>query len=437
MIEREINIALLSEIWEKDACKKQKYEFQNLLQVEGLKYISTPRKGKRDGGAAIVANLKEFTLDKLSVTIPKKLEVVWGLMRPRKVGPDSVKEIIVGAFYSPPNSKMNSKLLDHIMTTMHHLLTKYPNAAIILGGDKNNLNISTLISGIPRLRQIVTKNTHGNKIVDVIMTNMHAYYRPPIIIPPIIPDDPSVGVPSDHNIPLALPVSVPNSDQHAHQYLTRTFRPIPESGLRDFGEWICRESWTDMKEEFNPTEQVEVFENIALKNLDKYLPQKSVKINPHVDKPFFTAELKRLDRQVKKEYRKHCKSEKYKKMKEKYILLHKNEAESYFDKNVRSCMEENPSKAYKCLRKLAAQPGDTSEDGTFTLLSHLEQNLSEEESLEKIAQHFASICEEFLPLNTDSLPLDVVKKISDIRVADIPELKDFQIYDLIRRSKKA
>ena len=162
-----------------------------------------------------------------------------------------------------------------------------------------------------------------------------------------------------------------------------------------------------------------------------------MKINPPVDKPFFTAELKRLDRQVKKEYRKHGKSEKYKKMKEKYNLLYKNEAESYFDKNVRSCMEENPSKAYTLLRKLAAQPGDTSEDGTFTLLSHLEQNLSEEESLEKIAQHFASICEEFLPLNTDSLPLDVVKKISDIRVADIPELKDFQIYDLIRRSKKA
>ena len=54
MIEREINIALLSEIWEKDACKKQKYEFQKMLQVEGLKYISTPRKGKRVGGLQLL-----------------------------------------------------------------------------------------------------------------------------------------------------------------------------------------------------------------------------------------------------------------------------------------------------------------------------------------------------------------------------------------------
>ena len=51
-------------------------------------------------------------------------------------------KIIIDAFYSPPNSKLNSKLLDHIMSTMHHLLAKYPNVAIILGGDKNDLNLS-------------------------------------------------------------------------------------------------------------------------------------------------------------------------------------------------------------------------------------------------------------------------------------------------------
>ena len=49
MIEREISVALLSEVWEKANCKKQQYEIEKMLQLEGLKYISTPRTTKRGG----------------------------------------------------------------------------------------------------------------------------------------------------------------------------------------------------------------------------------------------------------------------------------------------------------------------------------------------------------------------------------------------------
>ena len=135
MIEREISVALCSEVWEKANCKKQQFEIEKMLQMEGLKYISTPRTSKRGGGAAIVVNTEKFSLEKLEVNIPHKLEVVWGLMRPKKVT-SKMREIIICAFYSPPNSKKNSKLLDHMMTTTHFLLAKYPNAGLVLGGDK-------------------------------------------------------------------------------------------------------------------------------------------------------------------------------------------------------------------------------------------------------------------------------------------------------------
>ena len=80
-------------------------------------------------------------------------------MRPKKTTA-SIKEFIVGSFYSPPHSKKNSKLLDHLLSTVHFLLSKYPNAGVILGGDKNDLNLSPLLSGIPKLKQLVTKPTH-------------------------------------------------------------------------------------------------------------------------------------------------------------------------------------------------------------------------------------------------------------------------------------
>ena len=186
MLEREISVALLSEVWEKVTCKKQRSEVESMLQMEGLKFISTPRLNKRGGGAAIVVDLKKYSLDKIEISNPDKVEVVWGLMRPKQL-PARFKEIIVAAFYSPPKSPKNPLLLDHLVSNSQFLLTKYPNAALVIGGDKNNLNLSPLLCGIPRIRQIVTRSTYKFKILDVILTNMHQLYSVPIIAPPYPP----------------------------------------------------------------------------------------------------------------------------------------------------------------------------------------------------------------------------------------------------------
>ena len=108
-----------------------------MLEINGLKYISTPRILRRGGGAAIVANLREFSLERIPVSIPHNLEVVWGLLRPKKES-ESIREIIVAALYSPPHYKKNSKLLDHLLSTTHYLLSVYPRAGLVIGGDKNN-----------------------------------------------------------------------------------------------------------------------------------------------------------------------------------------------------------------------------------------------------------------------------------------------------------
>jgi hypothetical protein len=64
-------------------------------------------------------------------------------------------------------------------------------------------------------------------------------------------------------------------------------------------------------------------------------------------------------------------------------------------------LEDNPGQAYKSLKKRGAQPGDCSDEGSFSLISHLDDNLSTGKSTEKIAQHFANCQGEFSPLNPD------------------------------------
>ena len=102
------------------------------------------------------------------------------------------------SFYSPPKSNKKSKLIDHILTATHILLNRYPAAGLIIGGDKNDLDIAPLIAGIPRAQQIVNSSTINGRILDVIITNMYQLYQVPVVVPPVLPDDPNIGVPRDH-----------------------------------------------------------------------------------------------------------------------------------------------------------------------------------------------------------------------------------------------
>jgi hypothetical protein len=171
----------------------------------------------------------------------------------------------------------------------------------VYGGDKNNLNISSIVSGIPRLRQIVSKPTHKFKVLDVILTNLSQAYAAPIIVPPVSPDNPLHGVPSDHSVPLAYPLSSDNISQ-TREYITRVSRPLPDSGIREFGQWITQEDWSCLMDDDNPTEQVSKFENLVQSKLNTIFPLKSVRLSPNYDKPFITSDLKKLDRKVKREY---------------------------------------------------------------------------------------------------------------------------------------
>ena len=115
-------------------------------------------------------------------------------------------------------------------------------------------------------------------------------------------------------------------------------------------------------------------------------------------------------------YRKHQRLSKYHRLKEAYDLKYEKAAADYLEKAVRSLKEDDPGRAYRCLKKMAAQPGDYLDEGSFTLLSHSEDNLSPEQSIEKIAQHFSKISQEFQPLNYDLCAVVVPQFCIDILI---------------------
>ena len=100
-------------------------------------------------------------------------------------------------------------------------------------------------------------------------------------------------------------------------------------------------------------------------------------------------------------------------------------------------MQDDPGTAYRCLKRLAAQPGEHNDDNNFTLTSHQGQNLTAEQSIEQIAQHFANISQEFTPLNFNLLPPDVQGKINlPTSEFNVPEIQDHDVFQKIKKAKK-
>ena len=90
-----------------------------------------------------------------------------------------------------------------------------------------------------------------------------------------------------------------------------------------------------------------------------------------------------------------------------------------------------------CFERLSAQPGAQLDEGNFTLVSHQENNLTPEQSIEKIAEHFAMISQEFEPLNVNLLPADVQNNVNQPpSESETPLLPDYDVYEKIHKSKK-
>ena len=137
---------------------------------------------------------------------------------------------------------------------------------------------------------------------------------------------------------LSVPVCVPHTDRYTppqRNYRTVTYRPMPESSVRKFGEWIVTEGWEGVIEESTPSEQVNVFENIIQEKLNYFCPEKTVRITSQ-DKLWISGELKRIHRLKGREYNRRGKTQKYKELAKQFKVKHKIEAEKYLRKGLQN-----------------------------------------------------------------------------------------------------
>ena len=217
--------------------------------------------------------------------------------------------------------------------------------------------------------------------MDIIITNMQPRYAVPVIRPPIRPDSSTQGKPSDHSVAVAVPVQ--RGDRGVtREYRTRTFRPTPESSREMFGNLLLTVSWDYVYLAKTSIDKVTKLDEMTKEMVEICFPEVTVKYNNQY-LLYITAQLKKMARLKKKEYKKNGRSEKYKRMNFEYKKNLKEESARYLEKNVNLIKCTNPAKAARVLRTLGAEPGDVQEKG-FTLSNHQEAGLSVEEQRQEI-----------------------------------------------------
>ena len=429
--ERKISVAFCSETWGSDCKVSYQNKLVKMLEMEGYATISLNRKVKRGGGVCFVYDPTSVSIRKLDVQVPEKIEILWGLIRPKE---GLIKNIIAAVFYYPPASRMKKKFSSHIISTLTSLMNIYQDAEIFIAGDKNKMDFSDVFLAFPRLKNIQVKNTYRDRNLDWMLTTMCNYYQVPIVVKPVSCDKPLYGKPSDHLVPVVYPLTG-SLGEEKNVYTMKICRPMPESGINYFINSVATFNWNVVLDTADVELQDKMLLELLNSALDNCLPMKKVRMT-NKDKFFITKELKVLDRARKREYCRHGKTDKFFKLKLKFDNLYKKEAKRFLDKNVNKLKKTRPGQAFRTLKRLGARPGEDLDNLDFILPDHMDRGLSAKESAEEIVVFFSSISQEYPPVQLDDLPSRVKNAIKDAKIEDVPDITEDQVSELFMKAKK-
>ena len=254
------------------------------------------------------------------------------------------------------------------------------------------------------LKQLVTVPTRRNPdaILENIISTLQYFYLAPFTISPLDNDENKNGKPSDHLPVVFKPIDDITTSRN--KYRTIKFRPLPQSGIDQFENWIKDQNWSEIFDLETAHLKAEKLQSMLLTQIDDCLPEKTLKVNDN-DKPWVNFQVKRIDRQRKKEYSKHKRSKKWKYLDELFNQKSVEAMESYYTNIVEDLKTSNVGKWYSKLKRMSTD--DRTKCDQVNVLSL--NDLLKEEQAEKIADSFAQVSHEYEPLKTADIDVNQAK----------------------------
>ena len=255
-----------------------------------------------------------------------------------------ISNITIGLVYHPPGSK-DKPMLDHISACIDRIRQSFPEMAILLCGDFNQLKDARIRNDL-QLRQLVKLPTRDKAILDKIYTNGGQYYGNPEVLPP-------VGL-SDHNVVLCRPALVADYEP-PKTYMAQTRctganeKAMLLLALRTTG-------WQDLYRARSCEQQYVIFESRLKALIDLHLPSKMTKRCTN-DKPWVTDEFRLLIDRRHAAFRSN--STLYKYLQNKTNRMRKSLRKNYFTSKI-SGSTGGGRTWWRCVREVTGVGGKTS-----------------------------------------------------------------------------
>ncbi|EDO42661.1 predicted protein [Nematostella vectensis] len=163
----------------------------DFVSISGYNIIRLDRESTEHGGVCMyVRDHIRFKI--LTDIMDDNFEVLWvQIWLPRL--PRGIQSIIIGTVYHPPSSS-DPLILAYLHESMSIVEAQFTDCGVILLGDYNKLGM-TRIKNAYGVKQIVPFPTRGNNKLDLVFTDLSAFYEVPIKRPPFgLSDHDSVEV---------------------------------------------------------------------------------------------------------------------------------------------------------------------------------------------------------------------------------------------------
>ena len=275
-----LDFACITETWLKDHIN------DHTVSVSGYNIIRRDRKVIDHGGVCMYVR-ESIRFETLSDLMDENFEVLWVKICPPRL-PRGISSIVVGTVYHPPRAGYSDRQMsDYLLESLSKIEARFPDCGLIILGDFNNLN-STRVRNAYGLKQIVPFPTRGPSHLDLVFTNLNAFYDVPKKLP-------AFGL-SDHDTVEVQALARIHFPSNKSTLKSRDLRPTKRLAMRKYLEEVN----LDLLVENNDSceEKSNTLETVIKTGMDILLPLKSKKV-PANEPPWVNKKLKSLihDRQ--------------------------------------------------------------------------------------------------------------------------------------------
>lgn len=384
-----LDFAMISETW-CTGSKKQRKIIQDYEADTGIEIIGKNRPS-RGGGVCIAfrkssCSFKRFPLPK------SKMEVVCAVGCVRGFS----KKFAVMSLYIPPkySAEQLGLLGDYVADALELVIRKHGDVYVCLGGDTNHRDLGQFLGDFPGVTMLQTLPTRNMAALDTCYTNFGEQVCEVESNPPLSSEENS----SDH-----LLVTYKFKIERLHQYQKTEIkvRPIEETGMGIFGQFLAQERWESLRG-LSSTRMVEIFDEKMMSAYDAAFPQKTIVVRS-CDLPWISKRIRRLVRRRKRMHKRlGSKNQKYREFyKEVEEKINENRCR-HLEKVKTSVIGPNRgSRPYhKAIKLLVSNDPSTKKWSPTELFP----DKTEGEVAQKGAEFFNAISAEFTPLAKPEAP---------------------------------